>query len=119
MADSSPCAPPGEKSGLSEWLERAVAPPLVERCTITPAVAAEVAALPATFHRDPADRILVATARVHGATLLTADERIRAAGLAIVREVAQRHGGKAWVEPREGGGSRFVITFSGSRGESA
>ena len=35
-------------------------------------------ALPGAFHRDPADRLLVATARVHGLTLLTADERILA-----------------------------------------
>jgi PAS domain S-box-containing protein len=33
------------------------------------------------------------------------------AGLAIVRQVAERHGGKAFVLAREGGGSRFVITF--------
>ncbi len=33
------------------------------------------------------------------------------AGLAIVFEVARRHGGKAWVRPREGGGSEFIITF--------
>jgi len=33
-------------------------------------------ALPGDFHRDPADRILVASARVHGLTLLTADDRI-------------------------------------------
>jgi len=48
----------------------------VRRCGISPAVATEVAALPDSFHRDPADRILVATARVQGATLLTQDERI-------------------------------------------
>ena len=32
--------------------------------------------LPGDFHRDPADRILVSTARLNGLTLLTADERI-------------------------------------------
>ncbi len=61
---------------LRDWLEQATALPLVARCAITPAVAAEVAALPSTFHRDPADRIIVATTRVHGATLLTADRSI-------------------------------------------
>lgn len=61
---------------LREWLEAATAPPLVRRLDLTPAIAAEVAALPTTFHRDPADRILVATARVHDATLLTLDTRI-------------------------------------------
>jgi len=29
-----------------------------------------------TFHRDPADRIIVATAQIFGATLLTHDSRI-------------------------------------------
>jgi PIN domain nuclease of toxin-antitoxin system len=61
---------------LREWLEQATAPPLVQRLPISPAVAAEVAALPDSFHRDPADRIIVASARVLGATLLTQDRRI-------------------------------------------
>lgn len=61
---------------LREWLDKAVAPPLVRRQGISPAVAAELAALPDSFHRDPADRILVATARVLGVTLLTRDRRI-------------------------------------------
>ena len=61
---------------LREWLDKAAAPPLVKRYGISPAIASEVAALPASFHRDPADRILVATARVLGATLLTQDRRI-------------------------------------------
>ena len=67
---------------LREWLDKAVAPPLVQRHGISPAIAAEVAALPDSFHRDPADRILVATARVLGATLLTQDRRIVDAALA-------------------------------------
>jgi signal transduction histidine kinase len=33
------------------------------------------------------------------------------AGLAIVKQIAQRHGGDAWVEPRTGGGSVFIVTF--------
>jgi hypothetical protein len=39
-----------------------------------------LAGFPAGFHRDPADRVIVATARVLGATLLTADRRIVASG---------------------------------------
>ena len=66
---------------LREWLAKAVAPPLVRRHGISPAIAAEVAALPDSFHRDPADRILVATARVLGATLLTHDRHILDSGL--------------------------------------
>jgi PIN domain nuclease of toxin-antitoxin system len=31
---------------------------------------------PAIFLKDPADRIIAATANVHGATLLTADDRL-------------------------------------------
>ena len=33
------------------------------------------------------------------------------AGLAIVRQVAERHGGRAWVQARAGGGSEFILTF--------
>jgi PIN domain nuclease of toxin-antitoxin system len=66
---------------LREWLERATAPPLVQRCGISPAIAAELASLPATLHRDPADRIIISTARVFGATLLTSDSRIISSGI--------------------------------------
>jgi len=68
---------------LRDWLERAVSPPLVRRIGISPAIAAEVASLPDSFHRDPADRLLVATARILGATLLTADNRIIDSGLTL------------------------------------
>ena len=66
---------------LREWLDKATAAPLVRRQGISPAIAAALATLPDSFHRDPADRILVATAFVLGATLLTQDRRILDAGL--------------------------------------
>jgi len=58
---------------LRDWLEQASAPPLVRRFGITPAVAAATADLPDEFPGDPADRIIAATTRVLGATLLTCD----------------------------------------------
>lgn len=64
---------------LREWLEMATAPPLVELCRITPAIAAEVARLPTDLAGDPADRLLVATARLRGATLVTKDRQIQKA----------------------------------------
>jgi PIN domain nuclease of toxin-antitoxin system len=45
-------------------------------------VASEVAKLPATFHRDPADRLIVATARAFGYPLLTRDRLITKSRLA-------------------------------------
>ena len=69
---------------LREWLELAVSPPRVVRCGITPAIAAQVAELPAEFHRDPGDRIIVSTALVMGLTLVTSDRRIIESGLVPV-----------------------------------
>jgi PIN domain nuclease of toxin-antitoxin system len=66
---------------LGDWLERATAAPLVERVRITPAIASEMLMLPASFHGDPIDRLLVSTARVLGATLVTSDEAVVAAAL--------------------------------------
>jgi len=54
-------------------------PPGIVKCS--PAIATELAALPVSFHRDPADGVLVATALVLGATLLTQDRRILDAAL--------------------------------------
>jgi PIN domain nuclease of toxin-antitoxin system len=46
---------------------------------ITPEIAALAVQLPADFPKDPADRLIAATAMVGGAPLVTADERIRQA----------------------------------------
>lgn len=69
------------KGSLRDWLERLTAPPWVERVGISPAIAAEESTLPDTFLLDPVDRLLVATARVHRATLVTSDRRILESGL--------------------------------------
>jgi len=61
---------------LREWLDHAFSIGVVERHPISPAVAAEIVTLPRHFHRDPGDRVIVATARVLGATLLTRDQAI-------------------------------------------
>ena len=64
---------------LRDWLEKATAPPLVQLQGVTPAIAAEVLALPDTLPRDPADRLIVASARVLGCPLITADAALRRA----------------------------------------
>jgi len=61
---------------LDEWLARATAAPLVERCGMSPSIAREMIDLTGTRDWDPADRVLVATARVLGVPLLTSDSRI-------------------------------------------
>lgn len=47
---------------------------------ITPAIAAMAAHVPSGFPRDPADRLIAATAKAEGATLVTADQRIAESG---------------------------------------
>ncbi len=68
------------KGPLDVWLAHLVSAPLIEVLTITPEIAAAGAQLGSGFHNDPADRIIVATARCHGLKLLTSDERIRSWG---------------------------------------
>ena len=66
---------------LREFLELATAPPLVKRQEVTPEIAAVVYELIDTFHGDPADRIIVATAKALGASLMTVDEKIIASSI--------------------------------------
>jgi PIN domain nuclease of toxin-antitoxin system len=64
------------KLPLEEWLSVASHPRTVRLISISPAIAAGTALLPSTFHRDPADRIIVATSRIMRLPLLTKDHRI-------------------------------------------
>ena len=66
---------------IESWLAIAANPKNVRILPITPRIAAEVARLPDSFHRDPADRLIVATSRVHGLRVLTKDAAITKSGL--------------------------------------
>ena len=61
---------------VSEWLTVALAYPGVRLLHLTPAIVVDSTRLPQPFHKDPADQMIVATARLHGCLLATADEKI-------------------------------------------
>jgi PIN domain nuclease of toxin-antitoxin system len=61
---------------VAKWIEQALSYPGIRLLYLTPRIAVESCQLPGAFHRDPADQIIVATARIRGCPLLTADERI-------------------------------------------
>lgn len=62
-------------------MREALAVPGAELLPITPIVAVQAAQLPDSFPGDPCDRLIVATALVEAATLLTKDRRILSSGL--------------------------------------
>ena len=62
---------------ILHWFEFASNLPGVALLDMTPEIAIESNQLPGDFHRDPADQIIVATARVYQCPLVTADSRIR------------------------------------------
>lgn len=61
---------------LREWVERALHAVQARTVQVSHEIAMEAYALPEPFHKDPADRLLVAAARCQELILLTADERI-------------------------------------------
>jgi PIN domain nuclease of toxin-antitoxin system len=63
---------------LIEWFEQALGYPGIHLLELTPDIAVESTQLPGEFHRDPADQIIVATARVCGCPLVTSDGRMLA-----------------------------------------
>jgi PIN domain nuclease of toxin-antitoxin system len=58
------------------WLADLLARPGFRTVPLEPEVALSAAYLPGNLHRDPADRLLVATARELGVPLVTRDRRI-------------------------------------------
>lgn len=65
---------------IMDWVQAALALPGIRVAPLEPAVAVASTRLPDDLHGDPADRLIVATARHLGATLITADAALLAYG---------------------------------------
>ena len=61
---------------VSEWLRQALAHPGIRLVELSPEICVESTRLPGNFHRDPADQIIVATARILAAPPATMDGKI-------------------------------------------
>jgi PIN domain nuclease of toxin-antitoxin system len=61
---------------IREWFEQALAYPSIRLLNLTWQIALESTQLPGSFHKDPADQMIVATARIYDCPLLTVDEKI-------------------------------------------
>jgi PIN domain nuclease of toxin-antitoxin system len=64
-------------ASLDAWLDSIESHPLLTILPLTGKIVAESVRLGDDFPNDPADQIIVATARCNNLTLITADERIR------------------------------------------
>lgn len=76
------------ETSIERWFEVALPTGRCRVLPITPQIAIEASRLPEPFHKDPADRLIVATARIHGLTILTSDSKIL--GYPHVRSLAPR-----------------------------
>ena len=63
---------------IDQWLELAVARPGLHLVELTRPILVESCRLPPPFDGDPADQLIVATARDRDAEIVTRDEKIRA-----------------------------------------
>ncbi|MGD2092102.1 MAG: type II toxin-antitoxin system VapC family toxin [Candidatus Aminicenantes bacterium] len=61
-----------------DWIISALEMPKLRVVHLYPVLAYRSTVLPQPFHNDPADQIIVATAREENATILTKDEKILA-----------------------------------------
>jgi len=60
-----------------EWIAESLGALALRLVPLSPRIAYCSTTLPSPFHDDPADQIIVATAREEGATIVTKDDRIR------------------------------------------
>lgn len=85
---------------VQEWVDEALRQPGVALAPLDPAIAVASTRLPGTIHGDPADRLIVATARHLETLLITADERLLAYGAAGHAAVLNATGQDGWDEER-------------------
>jgi PIN domain nuclease of toxin-antitoxin system len=64
-------------SPIDDWVANALSTPGLSLVPLTPRIAIDSNRLPGSFHGDPVDRIIMATARQQGARLLTRDHDTR------------------------------------------
>jgi PIN domain nuclease of toxin-antitoxin system len=61
---------------LADWFAQALTPGLIRLYPLTESISINSTTLPDGFSSDPADEMIVATARLYNLTLITADKRI-------------------------------------------
>lgn len=59
-----------------DWIAKSESLPFLHFIPVTNQIAVKSVNLPGKLHSDPADRIIIATSIIQGATLITADEKI-------------------------------------------
>ena len=78
------------RTPVQAWIHQALSQPGVQLIPLSPSIAVESTELPNGLNADPADRMIVATARIKSLTLVTRDEnmqRYAKAGFVMVRKV--------------------------------
>lgn len=63
---------------LGDWMQTVLRAPGLDLMPIEPVIAIDSVRLPGEFHADPADRLIIATARHRRVPLITADHAILA-----------------------------------------
>ena len=64
-------------NAVDDWIAASHALPFLAFVPVDSRIALRAVRLPGSFHQDPADRMIVATALVLGARVVTKDERMR------------------------------------------
>ncbi|MFZ5571542.1 MAG: type II toxin-antitoxin system VapC family toxin [Thermodesulfobacteriota bacterium] len=62
---------------VEDWIAKSEKLPFFHFIPVDNAIAVKSVGLPQPFHNDPADRIIIATALLLGAAVITKDEKIR------------------------------------------